>query len=62
MKDSRAKLLPRHHGVNLDQRVLLGVQARVTVRKIEKTHLRHRRISTAGSMFHLTAVWGWSNL
>ena len=58
MKDSRAKLLPRHHGVNLDQRVLLGVQARVTVRKIEKTHLRHRRIPTAGSLFHLTAVWG----
>ena len=33
---SRAKLLPRHDGVNLDQRVLLAVKTRIAVRKIKK--------------------------
>ena len=41
---SRTKLLPRHHGIDLKQRVFLSVQARVTVRKIEKIHLRHHHI------------------
>ena len=30
----------------------------VTIRKIKKTHLRHRGIPTAGSLFHHTAVRG----
>jgi len=55
---SRAELFPRHDGVNLDQRILLGVETRVTVRKIEKTHLRHRCIPNAGSLYHHTAVRG----
>jgi len=55
---SRAELLPRHDGVDLDQRVLVGVEAHVTVRKIEKTHLRHRCIPNAGSLSHPTAVQG----
>ena len=59
---SRAELLPRHDGVDLDQRVLVGVEARVTVRKIEKTHLRHRCIPNAGSLSHHTEVRGWGNL
>jgi len=33
---SQTKLLPRYDIVNFDQRVLLGVEARITVRKIEK--------------------------
>ena len=41
---SRTKLLPRHHGIDLKQRVFFSVQTRVTVRKIEKTHLRHHHI------------------
>jgi hypothetical protein len=55
---SRAELLPRHDGVNLDQRVLLGVEALVTVRKIEETHLRHRCIPNASSLSHDTEVRG----
>lgn len=38
----RTKLLLRHDGVDLDQRVPLGVKARVAVGEIEETHLRHR--------------------
>ena len=38
----RAELLPRHDRVDRDQGIALGVQARVAVREIEETHLRHR--------------------
>jgi glycosyltransferase involved in cell wall biosynthesis len=53
---SRAKLLPRHDRIDLDQRVLLGLQTRVTVRKVEETHLRHHCIPTANSFPHDTEV------
>ena len=43
------EFVPRHHGINLDQRILLRVQARVTIRKIKETQLCHRRIPRAGS-------------
>ena len=42
--ESRTKRLQRYHGINLKQRVFLCVQAPITVRKIEKTHLRHHHI------------------
>ena len=53
----RPELLPWHDGAYLDQRVLLRIQARVTIRKIKETHLRHdlqppshhRQISTPPS-------------
>ena len=37
-----AEILPRHHGGDLQQRVVLGIKAGVALRDIEKTHLTHQ--------------------
>ena len=37
----RPERVPRYHGIDLDQRVPLRIQARITIRKIKENHLRH---------------------
>jgi len=58
--NSRAELLARHHGVNFNPRIVLGVQACANVRKTGRTNLCHRRIPTADSLSHYIAQQGGS--
>ena len=50
---SRAELLRRHHGVNCDQRVPLGIQVRLAVRKIKNPSAPspHRHCRFIGSQY-----------